>query len=388
MRLALIGCLLMGWVVLAACEGCRPAPAPAVEAPSSIADAVRVQTTARDASESALVPAAEVDGGVKATPPSGEPVPDDPQPTLATQTPTPVATLTRENGRMIVSTESKAEEILAVPRGVMWAESSHAVWRAVRGDTEPQVVSRLVDPHGLATDGRRVVWLGYEKNEQIRIADGEITPLPPIGLRAQQETLAFGGALYGRTYHPVQLVQIGRGVTILPFKPDPSWSVSRGLGAGNRKLFVPALRREPDGSVVSFFIRFDPAGAMTTLPTDKPAAAGTWSVNAAGDLAFLSDELGTVSFWPAGAKTARMAFVDTTVEQLCWCDRDICSLGGGAIRRHPKRGGPILLAEDAGHALRMSCGFGQIAWSADVSEGTSRITVIGSSPPPPPRSHR
>ena len=286
------------------------------------------------------------------------------------------ATIAREGGRTIVATESKAEEILVVPTGVVWAESG-SVWRASDREGEPEVVSRLVDPHGLATNGRRVYWLGDEKNEQLRLDSGEVSPLPPFYTRNLQETLAFGDALYGRSDYPVALWQIGRGVKRLPFRPEPGWHLELGLGAGKRKLFLPASEMLNDRATRWFFIRFDIGGALSTAETGSPPVRGRWAVNAAGDLAFVADDAGSVAIWPITAKTARVAFEHASVEHLCWCGTSVCTLGDGAIHRHPKRGAAVVLASDVDEGVRqLSCGFGRIGWTSHAHEGTSRIVVM------------
>jgi hypothetical protein len=166
----------------------------------------------------------------------------------------------------------------------------------------------------------------------------------------------------------------------LPFGPEPGWHLRPGLGASKRKLFLPAGEMLKDSATRWFFIRFDISGTLSTAETGSPPVAGRWAVNAAGDLAFVADDAGSVAIWAVAAKTARVAFEDASVEHLCWCGASVCTLGNGAIHKHPKRGAAVMLASDVDEGVRqLSCGFGRIGWLSHTHEDTSRIVVMRAS---------
>jgi hypothetical protein len=282
--------------------------------------------------------------------------------------------VSREADRLVVTSGSLIEEVLIVPSGLVWTRSSE-VW-GLFGEDEPRVLSSIVDPHSLVTDGKTVYWLGHEKNQAFDLGEMTLTTLSPFDRRSQQATLAFGDALYGRSWSgSLWLYENGR-VRELPFRADPSWFKIPGLGAGGRRLFLPAAKRTESNDVESFIMRIDRKGIDATIAVARVPRLGRWDVSRTGDLAYVSDKAGTVMLLTANAKKPIAFLEGHAVESLCWCGHNVCAISDGNIYRHRAGEASMVLVPRVGPVSSLSCGHGRLAWLAEGAERTATVIVI------------
>ena len=282
--------------------------------------------------------------------------------------------VSREADRLVVTSGSLIEEVLIVPSGLLWTRSSE-VW-GLFGEDEPRLLSSIVDPYSLVTDGKTVYWLGHEKNQAFDLEEMTLTRLSPFDRRSEQAALAFDGALYGCS-RSGSLWQYDNGrVRELPFRPHPPWFKIPGLRAGGRRLFLPAVKRTESNEVEAFILRIDPKGKSATVPVASVPLLARWDVSRTGDLAYVSDKAGTVMLLPADAKEP-VAFIEgQAVETLCWCGPDVCAISDGSIHRHRSGEAPIVLARHVGLVSSLSCGHGRLAWLVEGADRTSTVVVI------------
>jgi hypothetical protein len=283
--------------------------------------------------------------------------------------PTPV--VVREAGRTTVSAAAHIEDLAVARAGFAWVESS-SVRALLDVDEAPRVVATLVDPHGLASDGERLCWLGDEVNGCHDLSRDVAIPLARVAGPGDQEALAFGDVLYARS-RPDALWRIeGNHVERLPFHPDPAWRLEPGLGAAANVVIVAAIEpRRAKG----WFARVPVRGKVTTIAASVRPREGRWAVDGRGALAMVADA-GAVVIVDPGKTTPRIAAHQAEVHWLCWCGADVCTIAGGVLRRHPAGRQPVSLAEDLGDVMRMSCGFGRIAWIERTGDATARIVAI------------
>jgi hypothetical protein len=282
--------------------------------------------------------------------------------------PTPV--VVREAGRTIVSAAAPIEDLAALRPGFAWIEDS-SVRALLDTDEAPRVLATIVDPHGLASNGERVCWLGDEKNGCHDLARDVAIPLPRVAGPGDQEALAFGDVLYARSRPDALWRFDGDHVARLPFHPDPTWKLLPGLGAGSKVAIVAAI--EPRAKQ-GWFVRVPVRGKVTTIAAPVLPREGKWAVDGRGMLAFVAAD--DVMIVDPGKTTPRVAVKQADVQQLCWCGADVCTIAGGMVRRHPVGGEPVSLAESLGDVVHLSCGFGRVAWSERTGDAVTRIVAI------------
>ena len=296
------------------------------------------------------------------------PLADGPAP-APPPTPPAAITLTRADGRTTIELEEPLEELLAVPGGVVWTQSGE-VWAAFDAAGDPTRLAALTDPHGLATDGHAVFWVGDRDNGRWDLAKGELSSWPVFAGPGEQAALAFGDVLYGRDSHGLWRLD-GTSARRLPFRFEPRWRVLPGLGAGKDRVVVPVLAAGPDGARMQY-VRVRGSGKHTIIATKRRPARGGWAVNGAGDLAFVHDGAGGVAVVEAGRDTARVVLAAPGVALLCWCGRDLCTVANGQLRRH--EGSTIEPIADPGEVAQLSCTAERAAWSSTI-DGRPRIGV-------------
>jgi hypothetical protein len=285
------------------------------------------------------------------------------------------ATLVREADSVSVYTRSRAEEILLVSTGLVWIEPGE-VWGAFAEDDEPRIVSRLADPHSLTTNGRSVFWIGEERSEQLNLANGEVSPLPRFAGQGQQEALAFGDALYGRSLRG-GLWRIDSRVTRLPFHADPSLSFLFGFQAGGRALFLPARRRVSAGGVEVVFVRYTVGAKASVIAVDGFPHPGRWAVGARGDLAFVANDARAIAILGAKESSPHLVLEDAGAELLCWCGRDLCTFDDATFRRRSLRPrSDAVLATGIDAVRMMTCTDDRIAWLSDDNQHGSRLVSV------------
>jgi hypothetical protein len=280
----------------------------------------------------------------------------------------PTPAIVREPGRTTVSTGSPAKEILVVPSGVVWTESG-SVWAALDADFEPRVVSGVADPHGLATDGTTVYWLGAETNERWDIRSDTVSPLPGFGAQAQQQALAFGDVLFAWGQPDALWRYDGKHVQRVPFLPRRTWRVLPGFAASRRRVVLAVA----DVDAGFLFARVDMLGRASTVPTDILPRPGRWAVDTTGKLAFVAVERGTVVVEQA---KKRRTIEGLAVELVCWCGTDVCTVAGGTLHRH-QGATTTVLAENVGPATDLACGFDRVAWMTPKGDDASTIVLLG-----------
>ncbi len=296
----------------------------------------------------------------------------DVAPTVARPTPPPAPVVVRDATRTTMTATAPIEDLAVVRSGFAWIEDS-GVRVLLDADAAPRVIATTVDPHGLASDGERICWLGDEHNGCHDLAKDVAVPLPRVAGPGEQEALAFGDVLHARSRPDALWRFEGDRVARMSFHPDPAWKLLPGLGAGPKVAFVPAI--EPQGRKW-WLVRVPARGKAATIAVPKPLGEGRWAVDARGAVALVGDGDDIMLVDP-GKTTPRAFAKQADVQRLCWCGAEVCTISGGVLRRHPARGEPSTLAEGLGEALRLSCGFGRIAWTERTGE-TARIVAIPS----------
>lgn len=297
------------------------------------------------------------------------PAPDvAPEVVKATPPPTPV--VVREAGRTVVSAAAPIEDLVALRSGFAWIEDG-SVRVLTDAEEAPRVLATIVDPHGLASNGDRVCWLGDEKNGCHDLAKDVAIALPRVGGPGDQEALAFGDVLYARSRPDAVWRFDGERVVRLPFHPDPTWKLMPGLGAGSKVAILPAI--DPKAGK-SWLVRVPARGKVSTIAVPTPPRASQWAVDTRGVIAFVDG--GEVKIADPGKTTPRTFAQQVDVQQLCWCGPEVCTIARGVLRRHPARGEPASLATDVGDVARLSCGYGRIAWSERTGDTVKQIVAI------------
>jgi hypothetical protein len=269
--------------------------------------------------------------------------------------------LSRHHGATTIHTVDAIEELVLVADGVVWTEPG-VVWAALDDDEAPRTIAELTDPHGLATDGTTVFWLGEPDNGAFDTASETRSRIPPIGPPPQQNALAWSEALFGRSDPDGFWRYEGIHVERIPVRLDPAIRLRAGFAAGGDRVFVPALELKA-GTVVHWILRIDRRGTTTRVATTVAPTGGRWAVSAGGELAFQADRSGTVARLPTGAKAARTDFVRPGLERLCWCGATLCTLAEGTLRRHPRRGAPVDLQGGIDGATHLACRGDRVAWA-------------------------
>jgi hypothetical protein len=221
-------------------------------------------------------------------------------------------------------------------------------------------------------------WLGDEKNGCHDLARDVAIPLPRVAGPGKQEALAFGDVLYARSLPDALWRFDGDRVARLPFHPDPTWKLLPGLGAASKVAIVAAI--EPRARK-GWLVRVPVRGKVAKISVPVLPREGRWAVDGRGALALVSDTDAVMIVDP-GKTTPRIAVQPnpdlTDVQRLCWCGPDVCTIAGGVLRRHPPSGQDVRVAEDLGDVVRLSCGFGRIAWSERIGDAVTRIVAIAS----------
>ncbi len=257
-----------------------------------------------------------------------------------------------------------------MPGGVVWTESGEIL--GLLGDDPVASLAKTVDPHSLVTDGRRLFWLGHERNGWRDLVTAEVGRLPAAGDPAGQEALAYGDGLYARS-RPDGLWRLDlQDARRMPFHPDPSWRLLPGLTAGDHTVALPAAI--PGAGAPQFrFVRIDRRNRVATAATTILPRLGSWAIGGAGDLAFIADAHGTVAVWKASEPNPKPAFVQAGSRMLCWCDGAVCTFGE-AVRRHPTGAAAQLIATELGSFSRISCDDDRVAWKSEQGDGSVIIT--------------
>ncbi len=286
----------------------------------------------------------------------------------------PTPGVVRESGRTTVLAAAEIEHLAVARRGFAWVEGG-SVRALLDGDESPRVLATIVDPHGLASDGDQVCWLGDETNGCHDLTRDVAIPLPRVAGPGDQEALAFGDVLYARS-RPDGLWRIeGEHVERLRLRLDSEWRLLPGLGAASKVAFVVAI--EPRAAKW-WFVRVPVRGKAERIAAPRATREGRWAVDGRGALAWIGDGGGVMVVDP-GRVTARVAVhanADLTdVQRLCWCGADVCTIAGGVLWRHTAGGEAVKLAEGVGEVGRVSCGFGRAAWT-ERGGGVGRLVAI------------
>ncbi|MEM6993627.1 MAG: hypothetical protein AAF721_24145 [Myxococcota bacterium] len=301
--------------------------------------------------------------------PEPEPAPPTREPETA-PAPIPPAqpTMTRAGARTVVTIPETPEDILAVPGGVVWTQSGE-VWAAFDDADAPTKLSALVDPHGLATDGVTVWWLGDTENGRWDLKVRTHATWRTFGRAGEQAAVAYGDAVYGRGTGALWRFE-GQSARRIPFRFDAQWRALAGLGAGHDRVVFPVLARLPD-RIAKLYVRVRGSGKSATFETRVRPKPGRWAVNRAGDLAFLRK--GEVALVRASAKTPKVALSDPDVRLLCWCGDRLCTVAHGVLRRHVKK--EVEPVAEVGEAERLSCGTDRFAWLVTQAEERSELST-------------
>lgn len=281
----------------------------------------------------------------------------------------------RREGRTVITSSSVVEELVLIPDGVAFVQGSE-IWALGQDDAAPRRLATAVDPHALTCDGTWLYWLGHERNGKLDLATRRIETLPSMGTPGQEEDLAAGDVLYGRSATSIWRFE-GLGVTRIAFRIDEAWSPMAGLGAGTRIVILPIAERATKGAPSFFLLRLGLDGKMTRIPVDGIPRPLRWSVSRVGSVVMLGggDE---VLRQDAKASKARVLFEEPGVAAVCWCGDDVCTVDtdDDVLRRH--RGGGAeaeRVADGVGSIRHLACGADRIAWSTSEERG-SEIHVV------------
>ena len=273
----------------------------------------------------------------------------------------------------VVVAPSAFEEALVVPGGVAFVQSEQ-IWIASRANEEVRMLEDPIDPHGLATDGSQLYWLGHERNGQIELASGEKGRFVRIAPPGRQRDLAFGDVAYGVTDRGQVWRVDGMHVSRVDTHMDRQWqSLPVGFGAGDHVVVLP-LRDVARGETFLWRARVGGKGVRVETKRVQPVF---WSVRADGTLLFVRGE----QVFRLGAKSnkPRLMFEEPRVSAVCWCGKSVCTFveSSGELRIHRKGATETRpLAPGLETPIRVSCDAEHVAWRVATGEGTHRLGVI------------
>lgn len=327
----------------------------------------------------AVQPAGPAGGdGLEAAPPQPvepepepEPAPEPAQKPPAAAVPTE-PTVDSEREHVVVVGARDLEDVVVLPDGAAFTTGGE-IWTIAADGSNLKKRVTTVDPHGLATDGTRLYWLGHERNGTLELGSDEVEFLPRIGQPGTQHRLAFGDVLYGLTFEGALWRFAGGGVTRVHTRLEPGSRTLSGFAAGKRVVVLAALRRE-GGRMSPTLWRVRVGGKGHAIATGAARSGRRWSVNPRGDV--LLAEGGVVKRRDLSAKSSRKLFDEPGVGAVCWCGPHVCTFVPEAneVRLH-RRGAAeaSTLATDMGELRRVSCNARHVAWTTAGDELPSEL---------------
>lgn len=305
-------------------------------------------------------------------PPPAAPVATDPSPPSSDdrgdeseREPSSSPTVTREDGRTVLSTSGNFEEVVLIPGGLAFNLNSE-IWVLESDETTARSLTSTSDPHSLVSDGKWLYWLGYENNGKLELATGEVGWLPRMGRPEMQQHLAVGDVLYGRNEMSVWRYE-GLHLRQITFRTDEAGMFRGEIRAGPRMVFLPTIDHVDGGRPQVFLLRLDVRGKMTKVPIEGTSPL-RWSVNRAGSVVFRGADDAVMQL-DAKASKPRRLFDEPNLSAVCWCGRDVCTVVDDVIRRHRRgRAEAEPVVEDVGSVDQLVCSADRIAWITTHSE--------------------
>lgn len=299
-------------------------------------------------------------------PPSPEPEPA-PTPVPIKKTPE----LVRAEGRLTVTLHEPVEELLVTSRALVWIHNG-AVWAALDGREDAQLLARQADPHGLAGDDDALYWAGAERHVRHVWATGEQTDIPGLDPRSWQvQGFAMAPTPAVLVDAPITLWRIrwpGPRLAAVRMRVDPGWRRATDLRAGGSSLFFSVFIAS-GADVGASLVMVDARDRLHVRRTGRtPLRRGAWDVDARGTVVFLADgalhRMGPQDDAPARV----LALPDAT--PVCWCGRRVCSDDAEAREiqaREIRSGAVTTVALDVEPITRLACGPKRLAWSTATS---------------------
>jgi hypothetical protein len=280
-----------------------------------------------------------------------------------------VPTVARAHDRTVIASPVAIEALVPIPDGIAFALGGE-VWAYAADEGALRKLATTVDPHGLVTDGKWLYWLGHERNGKLELATGQTATLASLGAPGEQEDLAVGDVLYGRSGAKAVWRFEGNGVRRIDVRPDRTWRALPGLGAGERVVVLPMMdtaTRPP----TSFILRLRVGGRSTKIAVEGIPQPLRWSVSRTGSLVFVAERGTAVMRQDATAAKARKAFDEPGVVAVCWCGDDVCTVDADddVVRRHRRGSADAeIMARDVGSVGRLGCDERRVVWST-VGDG-------------------
>jgi hypothetical protein len=279
---------------------------------------------------------------------------------------------------MVITSPQAVEALVPIPHGIAFAQGGE-IWGLAVDEGALRRLATAVDPHGLVTDGHWLYWLGHERNGKLELATGRTATLASLGARGEQEDLAVGDVLYGRSGTQAVWRFEGDGIRRIDVRPDRAWRALPGLGAGDRVVYLPTLdtaTRPP----TPFILRFHVGGRSTRIPVEGIPQRLRWSVSRTGRLVFVGERGTAVMQQDAKAAAASKAFDAPGVVAVCWCGDDVCAVDGDddVVRRHRRGSADVeVVVHDVGPVARLGCDRRRVAWSTPADgEHAREIHVV------------
>lgn len=337
------------------------------------------EATHTDPAPAGLAPADPALSGETAPAGSPEPAPEPSprehaSPPIEPETPT----VERAHERTVISSPLATEALVPIPEGIAFTQGGE-IWTYTADGGTLRKLATAVDPHGFVTDGRWLYWLGHEGNGKLDLATGQVDTLASFGASGEQEDLAVGDVLYGRSGAKAVWRFEGHGVRRIDVRPDRTWRALPGLGAAERVVYLPMIDTAPRPPT-SFILRLHVGGRSTRIPAEGIPKPLRWSVSRTGSLVLIGERGTAVMRQDVEAATLRKAFDEPGVVAVCWCGDDVCTVDGDddVVRRHRRGSADAeVLARDVGPVARLGCDERRVAWSPPADgEHAREIHVV------------
>ncbi len=278
----------------------------------------------------------------------------------------------RLDDRTVIAGPDGIEEVAVIPDGVAFTISSD-IWVAPADGGELRTVATTVDPHGLATDGRWLYWLGHEKNGRLELATGKEQRRPRFAVPSAQVDLAMGDVPYGLDIDGRVWRIEGNHLERVDLRTEPDVKASSAIGAGKRVVVVVVF---DFASRATFLWRVRLGGKGHRIDT-RQFRGRFWSVDAKGRLVFVRG--GDVMRLDPKSTTPKRLFTVAKLTALCWCGSAVCTFSEDddqILRHRPGASEPEVLVRGLGPVHRISCSDERVAWTAPGPNDAFSLSVV------------